>query len=163
MNKRFLTMFLLVTIAILAVACSNDSDSTSKTEKTGVAKETEVVEVVSKVETSTEVEDFPTGVPLPKTFVLNLDANMGAVRSIALEIDESDLTALVARFNEEVLALGISEEILEEVTDEADNLYKATGTIRATSGEAVTITVYEYEPGGARIQGNTGAVSYLIN
>lgn len=164
MTKQILSLLMLIVMGLLITGCGNDTKSTSKVEKTAESKVTAVVQeaVSSLVAMSEEVENFPEGVPLPESFVVNLDMNMGSMRNVVLETGELDLRAMVERFNKEIIAAGHSEGILEEMEKDETGLYKVTGTVVATDGAHVMITIGEYEPGGARVKGNTGSVTYMI-
>ena len=164
MTKQILSLLMLIVMGLLITGCGNDTKSTSKVEKTAESKVTAVVQeaVSSLVAMSEEVENFPEGVPLPESFVVNLDMNMGSMRNVVLETGELDLRAMVERFNKEIIAAGHSEGILEEMEKDETGLYKVTGTVVATDGSHVMITIGEYEPGGARMKGNTGSVTYMI-
>lgn len=164
MAKRMLSLLMLVVLGLLITGCGNETKPASKVDITDESKATDIIQeaVSTLVAMSDEVENFPEGVPLPESYIVNVDMNMGGIRNVVLEIGESDLRAMVERFNKEIVAAGHSEDILEELEKDETGLYTVTGTIVANDGSHVMITIGEYEPGGARVEGNTGSITYMI-
>ncbi|MBO1911041.1 hypothetical protein J4G37_40410, partial [Microvirga sp. 3-52] len=109
------------------------------------------------VERETEVQDFPEWLPRPSEFIVILDMDGGAMRSVVLEASEADIPAMVARFNKEIAAID-PDGILAEEVDEDTGLYSAFGQI-SYGDYLVMISIGEYEPGGALVDGNKGSVT----
>lgn len=172
MVKRYLYLLMLIIIGSLLIGCENGKTPTSS-EKDSDPTVTEVATeaVGTMLAKSDEIEDFPEGIPLPESFIVNLDMNMAGMRNIVIETGEADLQAMVDRFNKEALEVGYSDELLkgmgaseplEEMEKDETGLFKVTGTIVAADGSHVMITIGEYEPDGARVKGNTASITYMI-
>jgi hypothetical protein len=105
------------------------------------------------------VEGVPAWVPLPETYVVNLNTPRGPVASAVLEYAD-DPRALMARMNAALAAAGFGEGSLREQSGE-DGRFRAFGVLDPEGGSLI-ITIGEYEPGGARIAGNKGSVTYQL-
>jgi hypothetical protein len=105
------------------------------------------------------IEGVPAWVPLPRDYAVNLNTGGASMRSVVLEFAD-DVRAMVARFNAELAAAGHGKNALEEQPAE-DGLYRAGGIVVSDEG-TVIIQIGEYAPGGARVAGNLGAVSYQL-
>ncbi|MHA6261489.1 hypothetical protein ACXYMX_16640 [Sporosarcina sp. CAU 1771] len=133
---------------------------TDKEEPVDVEEASEAVDFEGMMEREREVEDFPEWLPQPDGFIVIMDMDGGPMRAVVLEAEEADIPAMVARFNEELSAIG-ADGLLEEEMDEETNLYSAFGQI-SYGDDLVMISIGEYEPDGALVEGNTGSVSYQI-
>jgi hypothetical protein len=105
------------------------------------------------------IEGVPAWVPLPRDYAVNLNTGGASMRSVVLEFAD-DVRAMVARFNAELAAAGHGKNALEEQPAE-DGLYRAGGIVVSDEG-TVIIQIGEYAPGGARVAGNLGSVSYQL-
>lgn len=105
------------------------------------------------------IEGVPAWVPLPRDYAVNLNTGGASIRSVVLEFAD-DVRAMVARFNAELAAAGHGKNALEEQPAE-DGLYRAGGIVVSDEG-TVIIQIGEYAPGGARVAGNLGSVSYQL-
>lgn len=167
LKQRFYLFGALAILLLLLLGCANTSASKEKEQKNPETEKKEPVDHQEKsdevdsaglIERETEVKDFPEWLPQPREFIVLLDMDGGPMRSVVLETGESDLPAMVARFNEELAAVGAGGILVE---DGDANFYTASGEIDY-GDELVLLTIGEYESGGALVEGNTGSVSYSL-
>ena len=163
MVKRVL--YGMIVALLLLVGCGKVDDSAEQKtplleSETPVAEQKEAVEIPEESEgvdflglatMETEVVDFPDWVPLPNDYIVILDLDMGSMRQAVLETGDADIRALVARFNEELAALGVEERLLED-EDSKNTNFSVAGSF-TYDGIFVMMTVGEYEPGGELVSG----------